>query len=126
MPPAGTNETRAPSRGLFDRLELRPPHDRVSSLSQVGEFFQPQRGVSMRQKDLFVICLVNLGIGVVGSVGCNGVAPQDTENVSQDATSVCAATVTKNVYDYKNWWGTITFVNKGATTSTNWSLSFDV
>jgi len=50
-----------------------------------------------------------------------------TSNVCGGGTSSsCAFTVTQNVYDGPNWWGTITFKNNGPATSSSFALSFNV
>jgi hypothetical protein len=52
---------------------------------------------------------------------CGG---QGTPNVCE--TPQCTFTVTTNVYDGPNWWGTITFRNNGPASSSNYKVEFDV
>jgi regulation of enolase protein 1 (concanavalin A-like superfamily) len=42
------------------------------------------------------------------------------------STSTCSFSITQNVYDGPNWWGTISFKNNGPATSSNFALSFNV
>jgi hypothetical protein len=52
----------------------------------------------------------------------SNVTPSDNGN-----GEVCSTfTVTKNVYDGPEWWGTITFKNNGPTSSYNYKVEFDV
>jgi hypothetical protein len=41
-------------------------------------------------------------------------------------TSSCSFTITQNVYDGPNWWGTITFKNNGPSNASHFSLTFNV
>jgi chitosanase len=38
----------------------------------------------------------------------------------------CSFSITKNVYDGPEWWGTISFKNNGPGTSSNYRVEFDV
>jgi hypothetical protein len=49
-----------------------------------------------------------------------------TANVCGGGTSSCSFTVTQNVYDGPNWWGTITFKNNGPSSSSSFKVDFDV
>jgi hypothetical protein len=66
----------------------------------------------------------------VGSCGtCT--APQTcggggTANVCGGGSSTCSFTVTQNVYDGPNWWGTISFRNDGPASSSDFKVDFDV
>jgi RHS repeat-associated protein len=55
-------------------------------------------------------------------------APEETAAIASAATSStqCSFTVTKNVYDHVNWWGTITFANNGPSSASNFVVEFDV
>jgi hypothetical protein len=54
--------------------------------------------------------------------------PPSEEEISSDTQLLaqCSFSVTKNVYDGPNWWGTITVKNTSATAVTGLSLSFDL
>jgi hypothetical protein len=62
-----------------------------------------------------------LAAGCAGEVAGDG----DPATAQRDSAS-CSFTVTQNVYDAANWWGTIAFKNTGSSSSSNWQVSFNV
>jgi RHS repeat-associated protein len=54
-------------------------------------------------------------------------AQPEGQSISQAVTSpACSFTVTKNVYDKPEWWGTITFRNDGPASASNYKVEFDL
>ncbi len=117
------------------RARARRGHGRSGSRRALGSSGASERHRSLRAKTQRWVTFTLRGVLllVLFCVACGGgntggkfTPDDDTGKVASALTSSCSFTVTKNVYDGSQWWGTISFENNGPSSSSNYQVEFDV